>query len=148
MQLQSLQLSLASSSFIQHFSSNLQLSLAVSSFLYEVCVDCFSFLEILKVLEVFLREQSSGGVLRKWCSENMQQIYRRLLISKCDFNKGALHWFSPVNLVHIFRTILLKNASGRLLLIFLNNLGRSRYSGSRWIQRASRASRSSRTKRI
>ena len=32
---------------------------------------------------------TSRGVLRKRCSENMQQIYRRTPISKCDFNKVA-----------------------------------------------------------
>ena len=43
---------------------------------------------------------------------------------KCDFNKVAkelyrnrtLHECSSVNLLHIFRTPFLKNASGRLLL--------------------------------
>ena len=38
-------------------------------------------------------------------------------MSKCDFNKVALrHGCSPVNLLHIFRTLFLKNTSGRLLL--------------------------------
>ena len=53
------------------------------------------------------------GVLRKSSSENMQQIYRRTPVPKCDFNKGALqfYWhctsdgFSPVNLRIIFRTL-------------------------------------------
>ena len=54
------------------------------------------------------------GVPRKRCSENMQQIYRRTSIPKCDFNKVALlcnfieitlrHGCFPVNLLHIFRT--------------------------------------------
>ena len=43
---------------------------------------------------------------------------------KCDFNKVASkfieialrHGFSPVNLLHIFRTPFPKNASGRLYL--------------------------------
>ena len=35
-------------------------------------------------------EVPSGGVLSKKCSENMQQIYRRTLMPKCDFNKVAL----------------------------------------------------------
>ena len=43
---------------------------------------------------------------------------------KCDFNKVASnfieitlqHTYSPVNLLHIFRTPFLKNTSGRLLL--------------------------------
>ena len=36
------------------------------------------------------RKQPSRGVLRKRCSENMPQIYRRTPIPKCDFNKVAL----------------------------------------------------------
>ena len=31
--------------------------------------------------------QPSGGVLKKSCSENMLQIYRRTPMPKCDFNK-------------------------------------------------------------
>ena len=31
-----------------------------------------------------MQRQPSRGVLRKWCSENMQQIYRRTLRPKCD----------------------------------------------------------------
>ena len=33
-----------------------------------------------------LNKQPSRSVLRKRCSENMQQIYRRTPMSKCDFN--------------------------------------------------------------
>ena len=34
------------------------------------------------------------GVLKKRCSDHMQQIYRRTLMQKCNFNKVAkhLHW--------------------------------------------------------
>ena len=35
------------------------------------------------------QKQPSRGVLRKRCSENMQQIYRRIPMPKCDFNKFA-----------------------------------------------------------
>ena len=35
------------------------------------------------------QKQHSRDVLRKRCSENMQQIYRRTLMPKCDFNKVA-----------------------------------------------------------
>ena len=35
------------------------------------------------------QKQTSRGVLRKWCSENMRQIYRRTLMPKCDSNKVA-----------------------------------------------------------
>ena len=35
-------------------------------------------------------KQPLRGVLLKRCSENMQQIYRRTPMPKCDFNKVAL----------------------------------------------------------
>ena len=35
------------------------------------------------------QEQPPRGVLRKMCSENMQQIYRRTPMPKCNFNKVA-----------------------------------------------------------
>ena len=35
------------------------------------------------------KKQPFRGVLRKSCFENMQQIYRRTPMSKCDFNKVA-----------------------------------------------------------
>ena len=34
-----------------------------------------------------LQKQLLRGVPRKRCSENMQQIYRRTPMPKCDFNK-------------------------------------------------------------
>ena len=62
------------------------------------------------------QKQSPRGVLRKRCSENMQQIYRRTFR---NFNEIALrHWCSPVNLLHIFRTAFSKNTSVWLLLIY------------------------------
>ena len=36
-----------------------------------------------------IQKQSPRGILRKSCSENMQQIYRRTTLPKCDFNKVA-----------------------------------------------------------
>ena len=77
------------------------------------------------MLKICTRKQSqkqpSRGVPRKRCSENMQQIYRRTPIAKCDFNKVAIeitlqHGCSPVNLLHIFEKSFPKNTSGRLLL--------------------------------
>ena len=41
---------------------------------------------------------------------------------KCDFNKVETtlrHGCSPVNLLHIFRTLFLKNTSGGLFLLLL-----------------------------
>ena len=69
-----------------------------------------------------IQKQPFGSTLRKRCSENNQQIYRRTLVPKCDFHKVALQFYwnhrqgcSPVNLLHIFRTPFYKNASGGLL---------------------------------
>ena len=39
------------------------------------------------------QRQSSRGVLKKRCSENMQQIYRRALMPKCDLDEVALQMF-------------------------------------------------------
>ena len=35
------------------------------------------------------QKQTSRGVLSKRCSENMQQIYERTPMPRCDFNKVA-----------------------------------------------------------
>ena len=70
------------------------------------------------------QKQPSRDVLRKRCSRNMQQIYRRTPMSKCDFNKIAkqLYWNHTSAYVFsckfatYFRTTFLRNTSGRLLL--------------------------------
>ena len=49
-----------------------------------------------------VQKQLSRGVLSKRCSENMQKIYRRTPMPKCDFNK--------------FRIPFTRNTSERLLL--------------------------------
>ena len=77
---------------------------------------------------IFFQKLPSRDVLMKRCSENMEKIYRRTSIPKCDFNKVALLcnfieialWYvcSPVNLLHIFRIPFPKNTFGRLLLFF------------------------------
>ena len=74
------------------------------------------------------QKQPPRGVLRKRCSENMQQIYRRTPKPKCDFNKVALLCnfieitrrlgCSHVNLLHIFRTPFPQSTSEWLLLLF------------------------------
>ena len=62
------------------------------------------------------------AALHKKCSKNMQQIYWRTPTAKCDFSScfatlcGIPHGYSPVNLLHIFRTRFYKNTSGELLL--------------------------------
>ena len=40
-----------------------------------------------------LQKQPPKGVLKKRCSEIMQQIYRRRPMPKCDFNKVALQLY-------------------------------------------------------
>ena len=55
----------------------------------------------------YIQTQPSRSVLKKSCSENMQQIYRRTPMRKCNFNKVARvhgcfkvwHGCSPVNLL-------------------------------------------------
>ena len=37
-----------------------------------------------------LNKKPPGGVVRKICSENMQQIYKRTFMPKCDLNEVAL----------------------------------------------------------
>ena len=69
-------------------------------------------------------KQPPRGVLRKRCSESIQQIYRRAPMLKCNFNKVARnvieillrYGYSFVNLLIIFRTPFPKNTSGGLLL--------------------------------
>ena len=40
-------------------------------------------------MSLSLQKQPSRGVLKKKCSENIQQIYRRTPMPKCDLNKVA-----------------------------------------------------------
>ena len=49
-------------------------------------------------------EAARIAFLIKRCSENMQQIYRRIPMPKCNFIETTLwHWIFPVNLLYIFR---------------------------------------------
>ena len=79
------------------------------------------FTDALTKPEFRWQKQPSIGVLRTRCSKNMQQIYRRTFMPMCDFNKVALHGCSPVNFLHIFRTLFCKNTTGGLLLRWANN---------------------------
>ena len=67
-----------------------------------------------------ISSQPSIGVLPKWCSGKMQQMYRRTPMSiklLCNFIEIALrHDSSPVNLLYIFGTPFPKNTSGGLHL--------------------------------
>ena len=49
------------------------------------------------------------GVLRKRCSENMQQIYKRTPMPKCDFSATLLKSHFSMGVLHIFRTPFLNN---------------------------------------
>ena len=48
-----------------------------------------NFIKRLMKPQKHLQRQPSWGVLLKSCSENMQQLYRRTSMRKCDFNKVA-----------------------------------------------------------
>ena len=78
----------------------------------------------------YFQKQPSKSVLRKRCSENMQQTYRRTLMLKCDFKATFLNHTSAgvfsCNLLHIFRTPFSKNTSGWLLLYFQHSFRSSR----------------------
>ena len=43
--------------------------------------------------KLYLQKQPSRRVLRKKFPENMQQIYRRTTMTKCDFNKLTLQFY-------------------------------------------------------
>ena len=72
-----------------------------------------------KIKAIPTSEAATRGFPRKRCSENRQQIYRRTLMPKCDFNKVALQlywnctsaWMFSWNLLHIFGTLLYNNIS-------------------------------------
>ena len=51
---------------------------------------CFIDIGNLQIVDNEAWKQPSKGVLRKRCSENIKQIYRKTPMSKCDFNKVAL----------------------------------------------------------
>ena len=78
----------------------------------------------------FYAETATQRWLKKMCFENMQQIYRKTRMRKCDFNKVFLqlywnhiwHRCFPVSLLRIFRILFPKNTSGGLLLSILNSV--------------------------
>ena len=53
----------------------------------------------------------------KRCSENMHQIYCSNFIESNTIEIALWHGCSPVNLLHSFRTLFLKNISEGLLLL-------------------------------
>ena len=50
-------------------------------------------ISVLRRKEFYCQKQPPKGILRKRCSENMQQIYSRTPMLKCDFNKVALQLY-------------------------------------------------------
>ena len=70
---------------------------------------------IMIVVRSGLQKQPSRGVLRKRCSENKQQIYRKTF--QINFIEIAIpHGCFPVHLLHSSRTPVYKNTQGELLL--------------------------------
>ena len=63
------------------------------------------------------QKHPSRGFLVKRCSENMQKIYRKIPMPKCDFNKVAKQFrrACSVKLLYIFRIPFYKNTSWGLL---------------------------------
>ena len=61
-------------------------------------------IDICNGLTIDIQTQPSRDILRERCSENMQQIYRKTPMTKCDFNKVGLQ-FKYV--LKILRTVLL-----------------------------------------
>ena len=49
----------------------------------------YNFKKINDLIDYYGQNQLSRGVLRKRCSEIMQQIFRRTPMPKCDFNNVA-----------------------------------------------------------
>ena len=70
------------------------------------------------------QKQPSIGFLRKRCSENMQQIYSRTPMPKCDFNKvtqatllkSHSAWVFSCKFAAYFQNNFFRNTFGRLLL--------------------------------
>ena len=68
----------------------------------------------------FLQKQPPRGVPMKMCSENIQQIYRRTPMPKCDFNKVAkqlyrnhtLAWVSSCKFAAYFQNTFSRNIAG------------------------------------
>ena len=72
----------------------------------------------------FLQKLSSRRVPSKRCSENIQAIYRRTPLQKCDFNKVVLQlywnrtsaWVLSCKFAVYFKSTFPKSTPGRLLL--------------------------------
>ena len=66
-----------------------------------------SLLKCPKLWQLIRKIATSRDILRKRCSENTQQIYRRTPMPKCDFNKVA-SWKATLLKSHFGMGVLLK----------------------------------------
>ena len=64
------------------------------------------------LLETHVERQRSIGVIMKF-SENMQQIYRRIPMPRCDFNKVALQQHPSLRTPPMEAGTILGNYFGR-----------------------------------
>ena len=72
-----------------------------------------------------IQKQPPTGVLRKRCSEKMQQIYRRTPMPKCNFNKVAKQLYWNLTLAWVF--------SCKFAAYFQNNFSEQPLDGCFWI---------------
>ena len=75
-----------------------------------------SLFKCFNTFDDFFQIQLSALPFLEKYSENMQQIYRRTSMSKCDFNKKQLYWNHT--LARVFKKTFSKNTSGGLLVLF------------------------------
>ena len=80
----------------QYQRNSLDCKLIIGNFFWKFCGRSLILKTkwFLRYLNGIIQKQLSRGVLRKRCSENMQQIYRRTPMPKCDFNKVAQQLYS------------------------------------------------------
>ena len=73
----------------------------------------------------FFQKQPSRGILRKRHSENLQQIYRRTPMPKCDFNKFTNQLFGnqPIRKP---KQYILKKLVKKYKLVFTNSLRKNK----------------------
>ena len=79
----------------------------------------FCLITVCKYIAWNKQKQPSIGVLVKRCSKNMQQIYRRTPMPKCDFNKvvrGMSVLYSRNSPFFFYRQIHVWSFSMRLLI--------------------------------
>ena len=80
--------------------------------LFHFSLQCYFFISLVNLIQ----KQLSIGVLIKRCPENMQRIYRRTPMPKCDFNRVALQLYKNTYeglllLITLTKSMHLKNLS-------------------------------------